>query len=422
MARMSLRDSVAQTLRSLQYRNYRIYFIGQGLSLVGTWMQQVAMAWLVYRMTGSAWWLGIVGFAGRIPVLPLAPIGGVVADRFSRKRILYITNGVAAAQAVLLGVLVLTGAVQVWHVIALAMLLGVIDAFDIPARQSWFVHMIDDPADVGNAIALNSTIFNAARLVGPSIAGVAIAATGEGPVFLLNALTYSAMLFALLRIETASEPKPDRSQKVLANLIEGFDWAWRFTPVRDVLLLMTLVSFLAVPFSVLMPVFATEVLGGGPETLGFLLAAQGVGALTAALFMAWRSGMRGLGRLIAFAAAVFAVGLIGFGLSRSLWLSLPLLALAGFGLMLQTASSNTFLQMIVGDALRGRVMSLYTLAFVGTLPLGSLFSGWLAERIGASWTVALGGAATLIAAAVFTRRLPVLRGKVREFWDARQAG
>ena len=419
---MSLRESVAQTLRSLRYRNYRIYFIGQGLSLVGTWMQQVAMAWLVYRMTGSAWWLGIVGFAGRIPVLPLAPIGGVVADRFSRKRILYITNSVAAAQAALLGVLVITGNVEVWHVIALAMLLGTIDAFDIPARQSWFVHMIDDPADVGNAIALNSTIFNAARLIGPSIAGVAIAATGEGPVFLLNAFTYSAMLIALLRIETVSEPKPDRSQKVLANLIEGFQWAWRFTPVRDVLLLMTLVSFLAVPFAVLMPVFATEILNGGPETLGFLLAAQGVGALTAALFMAYRSGMRGLGRLIAFAAAVFGVGLIGFGVSRNFWLSLPLLALAGFGLMLQTASSNTFLQMIVGDALRGRVMSLYTLAFVGTLPLGSLFSGWLAERIGAAATVAAGGAATLVAAAVFTRRLPVLRGKVREFWDARQAG
>ena len=419
---MSFRESVAQTLRSLRYRNYRIYFIGQGLSLVGTWMQQVAMAWLVYRMTGSAWWLGIVGFAGRIPVLPLAPIGGVVADRFSRKRILYITNSVAAAQAALLGVLVMTGAVQVWHVVVLAMLLGTLDAFDIPARQSWFVHMIDDPEDVGNAIALNSTIFNAARLIGPSIAGVAIAATGEGPVFLLNALTYSAMLFALLRIETVSEPTPDRSQKVLANLIEGFAWAWRFTPVRDVLVLMTLVSFLAVPFAVLMPVFATEVLGGGPETLGFLLAAQGVGALTAALFMAYRSGMRGLGRLIAFAAAVFGVGLIGFGLSRSLWLSLPLLALAGFGLMLQTASSNTFLQMIVGDALRGRIMSIYTLAFVGTLPLGSLFSGWLAERIGAAPTVAFGGVATLVFAAIFTRRLPVLRGKVREYWDARQAG
>lgn len=418
---MSLRDSVAQTLRSLRYRNYRIYFIGQGLSLVGTWMQQVAMAWLVYRMTGSAWWLGIVGFAGRIPVLPLAPIGGVVADRFSRKRILYITNSVAAAQAALLGVLVMTGTVEVWHVIVLAMLLGTIDAFDIPARQSWFVHMIDDPEDVGNAIALNSTIFNAARLIGPSIAGVAIAATGEGPVFLLNALTYSAMLFALMRIQVVSEPRPDRSQNVLANLLEGFDWAWRFTPVRDVLVLMTLVSFLAVPFAVLMPVFATEILGGGPETLGFLLAAQGVGALIAALFMAYRSGMRGLGRLIAFAAAVFGVGLIGFGLSRSIWLSLPLLALAGFGLMLQTASSNTFLQMIVGDALRGRIMSLYTLAFVGTLPLGSLFAGWLAERIGAALTVAMGGAATLVAAAVFTRRLPVLRGKVREFWDARQA-
>jgi len=419
---MSLRASVAQTLRSLAYRNYRIYFIGQGLSLIGTWMQQVAMAWLVYRMTGSAWWLGIVGFAGRIPVLPLAPIGGVVADRWSRKRILYVTNAIAATQAAVLAVLVMTGAVEVWHVVALSMLLGVIDAFDIPARQAWFIHMIDDPEDVGNAIALNSTIFNAARLIGPSIAGLMIAATGEGPVFALNALTYTAMLIALFRIRTESEGAQDRSSNVLAHLLEGFSWAWRFTPVRDVLTLMSLVSFLAVPFAVLMPVFATEVLHGGPETLGFLLAAQGVGALAAALFMAYRSGMRGLGRLIAFASAVFGAGLIGFALSKSLWLSLPLLAVAGFGLMLQTASSNTFLQMIVGDALRGRIMSLYTLAFVGTLPLGSLFAGWVAERYGAPATVALGGCATLVASAAFTRRLPALRGKVREFWDARQVG
>lgn len=416
-----LRARIAQTLRSLSYRNYRIYFVGQGLSLIGTWMQQVATAWLVYRLTGSAWWLGLVGFASRIPVLPLAPIGGVVADRWSRKRILYVTNAVAAVQATTLALLVATDAVQVWHVVALSMVLGVIDAFDIPARQAWFIHMIDDPTDVGNAIALNSTIFNAARLIGPSIAGVLIAATGEGVVFAVNALTYSAMLIALFRIRT-HEGSQDRSQNVLRNLAEGFQWAWRFTPVRDVLLLMTLISFFAVPFAVLMPVFATEVLHGGPETLGFLLAAQGVGALAAALFMAYRSGFRGLGRLIAFAAAVFGAGLIGFALSRSLWLSLPLLAVAGFGLMLQTASSNTFLQMIVGDALRGRIMSLYTLAFIGTLPLGSLFAGWVAENVGASVAVATGGAATVLASAVFTRRLPVLRGKVREFWDARQAG
>ena len=419
---MSLRTSMAQTLRSLAYRNFRVYFIGQGLSLIGTWMQRVAMAWLVYRLTGSAWWLGIVGFAGRIPILPLAPIGGVVADRWSRKRILYATNLIAALQALTLSVLVLTGNIAVWHVVALSVLLGVLDAFDIPARQSFFVHMIDDPSDVGNAIALNSTIFNAARLVGPSIAGVMIAATGEGVVFAVNALTYSAMIVALARIRTRSEGAQDRSQRVLANLMEGFRWAWRFTPVRAVLVLVMITSFTAVPFAVLMPVFATEVLNGGPDTLGFLLAAQGVGALTAALFMAYRSGMRGLGRLIAAASAIFGMGLVAFAFSTSIWLSMPLLAIVGFGLLLQTASCNTFLQMIVGDALRGRIMSLYTLAFVGTLPLGSLFAGWLAERVGAPITVAAGGAATLLASAVFTRKLPVLRGKVREFWDARQAG
>jgi len=419
--RMNLRTSLNQIGRSLRYRNFRVYFIGQGVSLIGTWMQRVAMAWLVYRLTQSAFLLGFVGFAGRIPILLLAPFAGVVADRISRKRILYITNGVSALQALVLAILTLTGVVEVWHVVALAVVLGLMDSFDIPARQSFFVHMIGDPEDVGNAIALNSTIFNAARLVGPSIAGLLIAAVGEGWVFALNAVTFASMLTALAMIHTASEGAQDRSQRVMQNLREGFSWAWRFTPVRAVLMLVTLVSFLAVPFVVLMPVFATDVLGGGPDTLGFLMGAQGVGALAGALFMAYRSGMRGLGRLIAGAAGIFGVGLVLFGLSRSLWLSMAVLALAGFGLMVQTASTNTFLQMIVGDAMRGRIMSLYSMAFLGSLPLGSLYAGWMAERIGAPATVVIGGIATLVGAALFTRRLPVLRGKVREFWDARTA-
>ena len=360
-------------------------------------MQRVAMAWLVYRLTHSAFMLGLVGFAGRIPILPLSPLTGVAADRFSRRRILFLTNGLAMAQAVALAALTLTGAVQVWHVIALAALLGLTDAFDIPARQSFFVHLIGDPEDVGNAIALNSTIFNAARLLGPSIAGLLIAAIGEGWVFALNAVTFLSMISALRLIHTTSEGAQDRSRRVLDNLREGFSWAWRFTPVRAVLLLVMVVSFFAVPFVVLMPVFATDVLGGGADTLGFLMGAQGVGALAGALFMAYRSGMRGLGRLIAGASALFAVGLVLFGLSRSAWLSMPLLAIAGFGLMVQTASTNTFLQMIVGDAMRGRIMSLYSMAFVGTLPLGSLYAGWIADRIGAPWTVVIGGILTLAA-------------------------
>lgn len=416
---MRVGESIRQTMRSLRYRNFRIYFMGQGVSLIGTWMQRVAMSWLVYRLTKSAFLLGVVGFAGRIPVLFLAPFAGVVADRLSRRRILFFTNTISMLQAITLAVLTLTGVVQVWHVMVLAVVLGVSDSFDIPARQSFFVHMIGDPEDVGNAIALNSTIFNAARLVGPSIAGVLIAVVGEGWVFGLNALTFISMLTALALIHTASEGARDRSQRVLQNLGEGFAWAWRFTPVRAALGLVMVVSFMAVPFTVLMPVFATEVLGGGADTLGFLMAAQGVGALVGALFMAYRSGMRGLGRLIAAASAIFAVGLTAFGASHTLWLSLPLLALAGFGLMVQTASTNTFLQMIVGDEMRGRIMSLYSMAFVGTLPLGSLYAGWLADRIGAQATVMIGGVATLIASALFTRKLPVLKGKVREYWDAR---
>lgn len=416
---MRLPASVAQTLRSLRYRNFRVYFIGQGISLVGTWMQRVAMAWLVYRLTESAFMLGVVGFAGRIPILPLSPLTGVVADRISRRRILFLTNGLAMAQALILATVTLAGVVEVWHVVALAAMLGVLDAFDIPARQSFFVHMIGDPDDVGNAIALNSTIFNGARLVGPSIAGVLIAAIGEGWVFGLNAITFLSMIVALSMLRVPASAAPDASGRVLENLREGYRWAWGFTPVRAVLLLVMTVSFFAVPFVVLMPVFASDVLGGGPDTLGFLMAAQGVGALVGALFMAYRSGMRGLGRLIAGASGLFGFGLLLFGLSSHIVLSMVVLAVAGFGLMVQTASTNTFLQMIVGDAMRGRIMSLYSMAFVGTLPLGSLYAGWMADTIGAPATVVLGGVLSLVAAATFTRKLPVLRGRVREYWDAR---
>lgn len=401
------------TARSLRYRNFRLYFIGQGVSLIGTWMQRVAMAWLVYRLTGSALLLGVVGFASRIPTLVLAPLAGVAADRWDRRRILYATQSLSMLQAILMAALVLGHVIAVWHVMVLAVFLGIMSAFDIPARQSFFVHLIDDARDLGNAIALNSTVFNIARLIGPAIAGVLIALMGEGPVFALNAVTFLAMLAALRLMRLRAEGPRGRSRRVLQNMGEGFRFAWGFTPVRAVLVLMTVVSIMAVPFTVLMPIFATNVLHGGPDTLGFLTASQGVGALVGALFLAQRESVHGLGRVIAAAAVIFGAGLVAFGSSRALPLSMLLLAVAGFGLMVQTASSNTFLQTAVTDDMRGRIMSFYTMAFSGTMPIGSLFAGVAAERIGAPATVVIGGTATIAAALLFAWKLPALRRQFR---------
>ncbi|MEJ2678195.1 MAG: MFS transporter [Gemmatimonadota bacterium] len=401
------------TTRSLRYRNFRLYFIGQGVSLIGTWMQRVAMAWLVYRLTGSALLLGVVGFASRIPTLVLAPLAGVAADRWDRRRILYATQSLSMLQAILMAALVLGHVIAVWHVMVLAVFLGIMSAFDIPARQSFFVHLIDDARDLGNAIALNSTVFNIARLIGPAIAGVLIAFLGEGPVFALNAVTFLAMLAALRMMRLRPEGPRGQTHRVLQNMREGFHFAWGFTPVRAVLVLITVVSIMAVPFTVLMPVFATNVLHGGPDTLGFLTASQGVGALVGALFLAQRESVRGLGRVIAVAAVIFGAGLVAFGSSRALPLSMLLLAVAGFGLMVQTASSNTFLQTAVTDDMRGRIMSFYTMAFSGTMPIGSLFAGVAADHIGAPATVVIGGTATIVAALLFAWKLPALRRQFR---------
>lgn len=409
------------TGRSLQHRNFRLYVAGMGVSLVGTWMQRVAMSWLVYRLSGSAFLLGVVGFSSRIPTLLVGAFAGVVADRWNRRNILYATQGLSMLQAFALAALVLTGAIEVWHVVALALFLGVLNAFDIPARQAYFVHMIDDEDDLGNAIALNSSVFNLARLIGPSVAGLLIAALGEGIVFGLNGLTYFAMIAALLQMRTVSEGAQDRSRRVLEHLRDGFAFAWDFTPVRAVLLLVAATSFFAVPFIVLMPIFATDVLGGGPDTLGFLMTAQGAGALLGALWLAARETNRGLGRLIALAVGVLGAALLLFSVSRTLWLSLPILSLAGFGLMVQMASSNTFLQTVVDDELRGRIMSMYTMSFMGTLPLGSLYAGALAERIGAPATVAIGGAVALAATTVFARVLPALRDEAQARYAAQAA-
>jgi MFS family permease len=409
-------SGLRQTLRALRHRNYRLFFAGQGISLVGTWMQRIALNWLVYELTHSATMLGLVGFAGQIPTFLLAPLAGVLSDRWNLHRVIVITQVLATIQALILAALDLTGTTQVWHVLVLSIFLGVVNAFDMPARQTFVVQMLESPADLPNAIALNSFLVNSARLLGPSIAGVLIAAVGEGVCFLLNGLTYVPVVAALLAMKLRPRQQTPDHKHVLHGLKEGFVYAFGFPPIRAILLLLALVSLVGMPYAVLMPVFADKILHGGPRTLGFLMAATGLGAIAGALVLARRSSVVGLGRLIAWSAGLFGAGLIAVSLSRLLWLSLLLLAITGFAMMQQMAASNTVLQTIVADEKRGRVMSFYTMSFMGMVPFGSLLAGGLAGWVGAPNTLLIGGCACVVGAAGFALALPGLRVLVRPIY------
>jgi MFS family permease len=395
--------------RALSHRNYRLFFGGQGISLIGTWMQQIAMSWLVYRLTGSAVLLGVVGFTSRIPTFLLSPFAGVLVDRWDRHRILVMTQALSMVQAMILAILVLTGMVAVWHVIALSLFLGFINSVDVHARQSFVVEMIERREDLGNAIALNSTIVNGARLVGPSVAGILIAALGEGLCFLLNGLSFIAVILALLAMKLRPREKKVKRSRVIQGLKEGFSYGFGSAPIRSVLLLLALVSLMGVPYTVLMPIFAEKVFHRGPEALGFLLGATGVGALVGSIYLASRKSVLGLGRVIVISAGLFGIGLIGFSLSRLFWLSLCFMLLTGSGMMVQMASSNTILQTIVEEDKRGRVMSFYTMSFMGMVPFGSLLAGNLAHVIGAPKTVTIGGIACILGSVWFAKKLPALR-------------
>lgn len=404
-------------VRALRHRNYRLFFSGQSVSLIGTWMTRIATSWLVYRLTRSALLLGLVGFAGQIPSFLLAPVAGVLVDRWNRHRLLVATQVLAMLQSAALALLALTGVINIWHVLALSLFQGVINAFDMPARQAFVVEMVEKREDLGNAIALNSSMVNAARLLGPSIGGVLIAAVGEGWCFFWDAVSYLAVLASLLLMRLT--PRPRRAAtgtKVIAGLREGWLYVAGSPPIRSILLLLALVSLVGMPYTVLMPVFASNVLHGGPHTLGFLMAATGVGALSGAAFLANRRSVLGLGKFIPLMAGLFGAGLIGFSFSRTLWLSIPLLLVTGLGFMVQMAASNTLLQTLVEDDKRGRVMSFYTMAFMGTTPFGSLFAGSLASRIGAPRTLLLGGAGCIAAALWFASLLPRLRERVRPLY------
>lgn len=410
-------SALRHSLRALRHRNFRLFVAGQFISLVGTWMQTVALGWLIYRLTRSPFLLGLAGFLGQIPSLLFAPLAGVLADRWNRQRMVIGTQCLFMLQALALAALVLSGRATILEILALNLLLGFVSAADIPARQSFMIEMVPDPNDLPNAIALNSSVFNVARLVGPSIAGVVLGLVSEGVVFLVNGLSYVAVIAALLAIRVP--PRPRRAtpaSNVWAHLTEGLGYAGRFAPIRAVLLLLAFVGLVGTPFSVLMPMFASDVLHGGAHTLGFLVGSIGVGALGGALFLARRRSVRGLGLVIVWAVAAFGAGLVALSLARTQWLACAVLAVTGFGMMVHMASSNTILQTLVDPDKRGRVMSLYTVAFMGTMPLGSLAAGALAGHIGAPATVALGGAGCLAATALFARVLPGLRAQVRPIY------
>jgi len=411
-------DSIwANIGRALRHRNYRLFFAGQSLSLIGTWLTRVATSWLVYRLTHSAVLLGVVGFASQIPTFLLAPFAGVLVDRWNRHRVLVATQVLAMLQSALLAAYALSGTITAGHLLVLGAFQGCVNAFDTPARQSFVVEMVDSREDLPNAIALNSTMVNTARLVGPSIAGILIAGVGEGWCFTVDAVSYFAVIASLLAMRVSSRPSRTGDFHVVREFRDGLRYVMSVVPIRTILLLLALVSLTGVPYMVLMPIFAAQVLHGGPHTLGLLTGASGVGAVAGALWLASRRNVLGLGRVIGIAGVAFGVGLVAFGLSHWLWLSMPLLVITGGGMMVQMAASNTLLQTLVDDDKRGRVMSFFTMAFFGTMPIGSLAAGLLGARIGAQATVMAGGGLTLVAILLFAIKLPEFRRLARPIYQ-----
>jgi MFS family permease len=407
-----------ETFRALRHRNYKLFFSGQLISLIGTWMDQVAESWLVYRLTGSSLLLGTVAFSSQIPVFLLAPIGGAVADRYDRRRILIATQSSMMALTFVLAWLTLSHHVQIWQVATLAALTGVVNAFDLPARQAFIVDMVSR-ADLVNAIALNSSMFNGARIIGPALAGIVVAAIGEGWCFFANGISFIAVIVGLILMKI-ERPRHAIEGSALENIVEGFRFVAGTGPVRALMLLLGVVSFTAMPYAVLMPVFADQILHGGPRALGVLMGSSGIGALCGALTLAMRKTLRGLTVWVAISCAGFGAMLLLFSFSRFLWLSAVLLVPAGFFMMIQMASSNTLIQSMVPDRLRGRVMSVYAMTFMGMAPFGALLAGSVAHNIGAPWTVAIGGVVSVVGAFVFGMRLPVHRPVAREMIIAQQ--
>jgi MFS family permease len=402
--------------RALRHRNFRLFFGGQSISLIGTWMTRIATSWLVYRLTGSALLLGTVSFAGQIPTFLIAPFAGVWVDRLDRRQVLVWTQALSMVQSLALAGLTLSHRITIPWVLALSVMQGLVNAFDMPGRQAFMVQMVEDRRDLSNAIAINSSMVNMARLVGPSLAGMLIAVSSEGWCFLIDGVSYIAVILSLLAMRLKAGESRRKVSSTWTELKEGWTYVSEFLPVRTILLLFAVVSLMGMPFVVLMPIFAAQVLHGGPHTLGFLMGAMGVGALISALSLAARKSVLGLVRMIPIAAAVFGLGLIGFGLSRVFWLSMVMVLFAGMGMMQGMAGSNTIIQTIVSEDKRGRVMSYYTIAFVGMAPFGSLLAGSMARAIGAPWTVVINGAVVLLGALWFLTQMPTLRRAMRPIY------
>ncbi len=406
----------AHAWRALRHRNFKLFVGGQSISLIGTWMTRLATSWLVWRLTHSALLLGVVGFAGQILTFVLAPFAGVLIERMDRRKLLVWTQAQAGVQSLAMAWLTLAKVITIHEIIGLSVLQGLINAFDMPGRQSFLVQMVEDRGDLGNAIALNSSMVNAARLVGPALAGVVIAAVGEGWCFAIDGVSYGAVILSLVMMRVRPMDIRRATVSMLEQLKEGWAYVSTFRPIRTILLLFALLSLMGWPYAVLLPIFAAQVLHGGPHTLGFLTGSSGVGALVSALSLAVRKTVLGLTRMIQVAAAMFGAGLILFGMSHVLWLSMVLMLLVGFGMMQGLAASNTVIQTLVPEDKRSRVMSYYTMAFVGMAPFGSLLAGGLAHWVGAPRTVMITGACCVLGSVWFTFELPAVRRVMRPIY------
>lgn len=404
-------------LPALRSRNYRLFFAGQGVSLIGTWMTQIATVWLVYHLTQSALMLGIVGFTSQIPSFLLAPFGGVFVDRFPRHQILVGTQILAMVQSLALAALALSGVINIWQILALSLFQGLINAIDVPARQVFIIELVEQREDLANAIAINSIMFNGARLIGPAIGGLLISLVGEAYCFLIDGLSYIAVIWALLAMRFQPKEIPVIHGNSLQKIKEGFSYAFHSPPIRTILLLSAIVSFMGMQYTVLVPVFADKILKGNAQTLGFLMAASGVGALFGGIYLATKKTVIGTGRLVIIGPAILGVGIIVFSLSHFLPLSLLAMLFIGLGTILQMASGNIVLQTIVDDDKRGRIMSLFTMSFMGMIPFGNLMGGVFADRIGASNTLIIAGISCLLGSFFFSRQLPKLKKIVYTIYE-----
>jgi MFS family permease len=406
----------AKIFSSLRSRNYRLYFAGQSVSLIGTWMQNVALSWLVYRLTGSVFLLGLVGFTSQIPMFILAPITGVLTDRYDRLRIMTLAQVCFLLQALVMTLLVMFNLIAVWHIIALSLVFGIISAFDAPARQSLVIDLIDSREDLGNAIALNSAIFNGARLVGPAIAGIIIALVGEGICFLLNTLSFGAVIVALMKIKVPVRKMVSQDITLKKIFTDGLSYTFRTIPIRMLLIQLALLSLVALPFIVLLPAYAKEILHGSADTLGYLMSSLGAGALTGSIYMASRKSVIGLGRIISLYTSLLGLMIVLAAFSQKAYFSLILFYFGGLSMILTIAAINTMIQTIADEDKRGRVMSFYAMALMGTTPIGNLMAGSIASGIGIPYTMLAGGIITIISGVIFELKRKSLRKYIRPIY------